>query len=112
MDVLQGINLAIRFVVELVALLALGWWGFRYGKTALQQYGLAMLAPLSGAALWSLFIAPNAPVDVGFVLRFILQLVVFGAATLALVLVHQRTLGLIFASVVALNGALLVLLDH
>jgi len=110
-EILQGINLGVRFIVELAALFALGWWGFHYGKTARGKYGLAMLAPLTGAGVWGFFIAPNAPVDVGPVLRFLLQIVVFGAAVLCLVAIGERRWAVILGSVVIVNGALLVILS-
>ena len=108
MELLQGINLGVRFVVELAALFALGLWGFHRGRTVWGKYGLAMLAPLTGAGVWGFFIAPNAPVDVGPVLRLVLQVVVFGTAILCLVAIGERKWAKILGSVITVNGALLV----
>jgi hypothetical protein len=112
MQILEGINLAVRFTVELAALFALGWWGFHYGKTPCQKYGLAMIAPLTAAGVWGFFIAPNASVDVGTPFRLALQVVVFGAATLSLVATGYRRLALLFAIVVVLNGVLMIVWDQ
>jgi hypothetical protein len=32
MDVVQGANLALRFLLELAALVAFGYWGFKAGE--------------------------------------------------------------------------------
>ncbi len=44
-------NLAIRFFLELAALVAMGFWGWRQGED-MTRYVLAALVPLTAAALW------------------------------------------------------------
>lgn len=111
MDVLEAINLAVRFVVELFALFALGWWGLYRGRTQFQKYALAAIAPLTGAAVWGLFVAPNAEYDLGTALRLVLQVAILGAAFLALVAMGKRRIALVFGIVAIVNGALLAAFD-
>ena len=53
-------NLAIRFFLELMALVAMGFWGWRQGG-GMTRYVLAALVPLAAAALWGIFAVPGDP---------------------------------------------------
>jgi len=53
-------NLAIRFFLELSALVAMGWWGWRQGEGT-TRYVFAALVPLAAAALWGIFAVPGDP---------------------------------------------------
>lgn len=112
MELIENVNLAVRFVVELAALFALGFWGFQRGETERQKYAMASLAALSAAGLWGLLIAPNAPVDPGTVIRVALQVLIFGAAVAALVVVRRERLAILFGVVAAVNGVLLYAFDQ
>lgn len=81
------VNLAVRFLLELAALLAMGVWGGRQADGWL-RFILALGVPLIAAALWGVFRVPDdpgsAPVAVPGVVRLALELVFFGFATWAL----------------------------
>lgn len=84
------INLVIRFLLELSALLALGVWGWQQAEGSL-RFVLAVTIPLSAAILWGVFAVPGdpsrsgtAPIAVPGMLRLALELAVFGFATWAL----------------------------
>ena len=53
-------NLAIRFFLELMALVAMGFWGWRQGG-GMTRYVLAALVPLAAADLWGIFAVPGDP---------------------------------------------------
>jgi hypothetical protein len=53
-------NLAIRFFLELAALVAMGSWGWRQGQGT-TGYVFAALVPLAAAALWGIFAVPGDP---------------------------------------------------
>jgi hypothetical protein len=99
---MNPINLALRFVLELIALGALGWWGWAQTDSwwrALWAIGLVLLA----AIVWGTFAVPNDPsrggnglVQVPGVARLALELLVFGAAALALKSLGRPTLALAF----------------
>ncbi len=67
--------LALVFLDEVLALVALGVWGFGAGGA-----WLGVLAPAAGVALWWAFASPKAPFG-GSVTRPAVKLLVFGAAT-------------------------------
>ena len=84
------INLVIRFLLELSALLALGVWGWQQSEDSL-PFVLAVGIPLIAAVLWGVFAVPHdpsragtAPIAIPGMLRLALELAVFAFATWAL----------------------------
>lgn len=100
-------NLALRFVLELCALAALGYGGWHVGGSLWVRLLLALLAPIAGAAVWGAFVAPRARYPIGDPLRLLPEWVVFGGATVALALTGHPVLGGAFAVLAAGNRALL-----
>ncbi len=98
-------NLTLAFLLELCALAALCYWGFRAGGGPVTRTALGLGAPLLAAVLWGLFAAPRAPVSVPLA-RLGVQVVVFGSATLALYATGHRLLAIVFAVLVVINGVL------
>jgi len=81
------LNLAIRFALEVVAIVAFGIWGYR-ASNAFPDIILAILLPLLFAVLWGVFAVPNDPsrsgktvVPTPGLIRLILELLLFGMAT-------------------------------
>jgi hypothetical protein len=107
LEVIKGANLALRFLLELCALVALGYWGFTTGSGAITKVALGIGAPLVAAIVWGVFVAPRAPVALpGFVV-LLLQVLVFGSAAAGLIATGHRTLALAFAVVVVINAVLM-----
>ena len=94
------INLALRFFLELAALMAMGYWGWQQSD-AWPRYLLALLVPLFAATLWGTFRVPNdpgkAPVAVPGIVRLLLELAYFGFAVWALFDTNASTLGWVLA---------------
>jgi hypothetical protein len=106
-ELIRGANLALRFLLELCALVALGYWGFKTGGGLLAKIVLGISAPLVAAVVWGVFVSPQAPVRLPGVLVLILQVLVFGSAAAALVATGHRTLALAFAVIVVINAVLM-----
>ena len=77
------INLAVRFLLEISALAALGAWGWRQGE-GLFGIVLALGIPIIAAFLWGIFAVPNdpsrsgkAPIATPGTLRLALELIFF-----------------------------------
>lgn len=100
------INLTLRFLLELVALLALGIWGWQKGE-GLLRFVLAFGIPIVAAILWATFRVPNdpgaAPVAVPGILRLAFELALFAFATWALYDVRSATLAWILGIVAAMH---------
>ena len=107
LSVIKSINLAFRFVRELCALAALGYWGFTTGRGPAARIGLGIGAPLLAAAVWGAFVAPRAPVAVPALVLLTLELAVFGSAVAALYAVGRPSLAWTLAIGYALNRVLL-----
>lgn len=75
--------LALVFLDELLAVAAIGVWGWHVGSSAVVSLALAVLLPLAAVTVWSLFASPKARHG-GPALRPVVKVLVFGLACLAL----------------------------
>ena len=107
MELTKGANLALRFLLELCALGALGYWGFKTGSATLAKVWLGIGAPLMAAVVWAMFVSPQAPVQLPGTLVLLLQVLVFGSAAAGLVVTGHRTVALVFGAVVIINAVLM-----
>lgn len=110
MIVFESLTLLVRFLLELAALGAVAWWGFRTGDGGATKVLLGVGAPLLIAVVWGAFISPNASIDVPTAGWLGLQALVFGAAALALAAVAPAQLAAIFLLVVVVDGAAMAVL--
>jgi hypothetical protein len=100
------INLAGRFLLELAALYALGFWGWTQ-HTGIARYLLVISLPLLAAFIWGTFRVPEdasangkAPVPVPGIIRLFIELVFFVFATWALFNAGAATFAYIFGGIV------------
>ncbi len=107
MVILQYTNLALRFFLELCALMALGYWGFQTGKGVMLKWLLGIGAPLLTAVMWGTFGSPNAAVKLSAPLHVLLEVLVFGLPAVALFAAGKPTWAWIFAITVIINRALM-----
>jgi hypothetical protein len=99
----RSLILGVRFLLELCALAALGYWGFRMGE-GVMRWVLGIGAPLLAAVLWSLFVAPTSTAPVA--LRIAVEVLVFGSAAIALYMTGHRSLAAIFVVVTVVDRVL------
>ena len=104
----KSTNLAVRFLLELFALGALGYWGFVSGGNTVAKMALGLGAPLLAAVVWGLFVAPKAAILLAMPLRLIPEVLVFGSAALALYASGHLTLAVIFVAVAVVNRILVL----
>ncbi len=50
LELIKGANLALRFLLELCALAAVGYWGLETGRGPIAKVGLGIGTPLAAAA--------------------------------------------------------------
>jgi hypothetical protein len=81
------VNLALRFLLEIVMLIVIGYWGWHLNPAWL-RYIAAPGFPTIAAALWGIFRIQNdpkpAPVEIPGVVRLLLEWGLFGFAVWAL----------------------------
>ena len=107
LEVIEGANLLLRFLLELFALGALGYWGFKTGNGAIAELALGVGAPLATAGVWAMFVSPQAPVQLPFLVVLLPQVLAFGSAAAGLGATEHRTLALVFGMVVVVNAVLM-----
>lgn len=103
---LHAANEGLAFLFELLALVALGWWGFTVGAPVGVRVVLGVGTPLVAIVLWGLFAAPRARFRVGIPAVLAVKVLVFGAATVALFAMGKPVLAIVFAVLVVINTAL------
>ena len=106
------VNLALRFILELAALLALGYWGWTQHAGIWRfvwSIGLVLLAAVS----WGTFAGPEdpsrsgkAPVPVPGIVRLVLELALFTAGTWAFIAAGQPMWGAILGLLTVIHYAL------
>jgi hypothetical protein len=105
-ELVASSNLALRFVLELGALAALGYAGFHTDRGMLLRALVGVGAPLLAGLLWSLFVAPAAQTRLPDPWRLIPECTVLGSAAASLVLAGHPTLGGAFAAMTVANSVL------
>jgi hypothetical protein len=103
------INLAVRLLLELSALAALGAWGWRQGE-GLFGFVFALGIPIIAAVLWGIFAVPDdpsrsgkAPIATPGILRLALELIFFIFSAWAYYDIGYSSLGSILAILVAVH---------
>jgi len=103
------INLAIRFLLELAALLVIGIWGWNQSEGWI-RFVLAFGLPIIAATIWGIFAVPNdpsrsgkAPVAIPGILRLAIELAIFSIATWALFELGYSNLAWIYGTIVAIH---------
>jgi hypothetical protein len=84
-------NLAIRFLLEIAALVGMGVWGLQQSESA-WRYLLAIGIPVLAATVWGMFAVPDdpsrsgsAPVAVPGIIRLIIEFSIFAFAIWAFI---------------------------
>lgn len=100
------INLAVRFLFELAALLTVGVWGWRQGVRFALTFGI----PIILAAIWGTFAVPDdpsrsgsAPIAIPGIIRLAIELSIFALATWALHDLGAARFSWIFGIIVAVH---------
>lgn len=103
------INLALRFLLELGAVLAIAYWGLHQTTGALRTI-LAMALALVVAAVWGTFRVPDdpsasgrAPIRVPGPVRLLIELALFGFAVWALLNREATSLALALGGFVVVH---------
>jgi Protein of unknown function (DUF2568). len=111
-DTLRLVNLAVRFFLELAALAAFAYAATTIDAPVAARAALAVLAPVSIAILWALFISPKARFSSGRLGQVGLGLIVFLSAATVLFLRGQSTFAIAFGVTAVVSSALLYALPQ
>lgn len=109
---MSAVNDGVRFVLELCALAAVAYWGWRTGDSTTSKLLLAVGGVALIAVVWGVFRSESdAPVKVPTAARIVIEVAVFAAATAALAAVGRWPLAIVFAVLAATNEILNYTLD-
>lgn len=100
----SGVHLAVRFVVEVVAVVAVATWGFRVAAGGAVPWLLGVGAPLVLIAFWGAVVAPKSLVPVPPTVKSVLAVGVMWSAAAAMAVVWRPGVALGYAAVVLLNA--------
>ena len=97
MELLKGLNLLVRFLLELCMLAAVGYWGFKtHSGWALKiLFGIGL--PLLIAVIWGTLMAPRSAHRLSGVPFLVMDLVLLGSGAVALYASGQWTLAWVYA---------------
>lgn len=109
---LASVNAAVRFLLELVAIGVLGYWGYSVGQSQLLKVGLGLGVPLVVIVGWGLLGSPAAPYRLTQPWRLVLEILILGGAAVALYLIDRPGVAGLFALVAAVNTGLLYVLGQ
>lgn len=103
------VNLAIRFLLEIAALLAMGIWGWGQGDYW-WRYLLAFGVPITAALVWGVFNVPNdpsrsgsAPIAVPGFIRLTIELSIFAFAIWALRDLDQNRISFVLGLIIVIH---------
>ena len=103
------LNLTLRFLLELAAIFAFGYWGYSLTGDGTRIL-LAILFPLLFAVLWGVFAVKGDPsrsgktvVQTPGIVRLLLELLLFGAAAWMMLDLDYSLIALIFSSAVVIH---------
>jgi hypothetical protein len=107
MDIFKGLNLLVRFLLELCMLAAVGYWGFKTHSTWWFKIFFGIGLPLLIVILWGLYIAPKATHPLGGASRLVLELILLGSGAVSLFASGKPGLGWVYLITLTLNEILL-----
>ncbi|SEO44325.1 Protein of unknown function [Amphibacillus marinus] len=110
MEIVRNLNNGIRFLLEVISVLAIGYWGFHYKEIGYWRIILGISTPLIVILVWSRWGAPMSDHRLDGFAKLALELGVFGFAIVCLSFSQQSKLAIALAIVVVLNTVLVYLL--
>ncbi len=104
----KSVNLLVRFLLELCAFGALGYWGFVVGPNLFVKILLGIGAPMLAIVVWGLFVSPKAAVALDMPLRLVPEMLVFGSAAVALFITGYPVVVVVLLPLAAMNRILVL----
>lgn len=111
MTMIQYVNLLLHFILELCALGAISYWGFKTEDNGWMKVLLGVGLPVLAAVIWGSLRVPGdpgpAPIAVSGRLRLAIEWGVFAGATAALSAASRPALAWVFGAAAVIDYALM-----
>lgn len=104
---MRAANLGVRFLLELAAMAALGFWGWNAPGPVAVRVLTAAVPPLAAAMVWGTWVAPKARRRLPDPLRLVVEVLVFGNAVVGLLVTGHPGWALALAAAYAVNVGLM-----
>jgi hypothetical protein len=104
----EHFNVILSFVLELLMLGAVGYWGYSLPLNVYGKWICAILVPALLTVVWGLFFAPRANVRMPTPWLLTCELVLFCGSAIALHTTDKSNLALPLAGLIAINVALTI----
>lgn len=105
--VLKIINLGLRFILELIALISFGYWGFKINGALILKVSLGIGIPLITAIIWGLFASPKAVWPISKTFHWILLFIIYISSAFALYNSGKKYFAILFLVTAAINSFLM-----
>jgi hypothetical protein len=107
MVLIKSANVAVRFLLELCLLAALGYWGFQTERGLIVKIVLGLGLPLLVAILWGIFLAPASSMRLHGPVSLVLEWALFGIGAAALYATGYPRLAWALLLIYAINKVLM-----
>lgn len=104
---LKSINLGLRFILELIALISFGYWGFKTKETFVLKVCFGIGLPLLTAIIWGIFGSPKAVLPLSKPLQWILLIAIYLVSAFALYKAGVKHMVAIYLITAAINSVLM-----
>lgn len=108
MIILSMINMGLRFLLELIALVIYGYWGYTVGSTSIGKGILCLLVPLMIAMIWGFFGSPKAKFHLSSGAHLLLELLIFLLPVVLLISIEKVEIDYLYGGIFILNKLLLI----
>lgn len=109
---MYSLNLALRLLLEIVAIVFLAYAGFSAADTLWIQVPLALGAVVLFAGIWGTFVSPKAPLRLRDPTKAVLEVLLFGVAAAAVGFHGLVGVGVLFGVMASGNITLMFLLSQ
>ena len=106
MNALKGLNLLVRFLLELCMLASVAYWGFTTHSSWTTKMFFGIGLPILLAVIWGYFMAPRSTHRLSGISFTVLDFILLGSGAVALYASGQTTLAWIYTVVLVISEIL------
>ncbi len=110
---LHPVNLIVRFMLEILALVFSGMWAWKLSDHIIFKYILSIVVPIVMAVIWGVFNVPDdpsrsgsAPVITKGIIRLLLELSILGFGVWCAYMLSYKNVSLVFMITIFIHYAI------
>ncbi|OFI49499.1 hypothetical protein BG261_02660 [Floricoccus tropicus] len=97
------LNDGFAFLLELVSIIVLAYWGFNLSSSKLISIALGIIIPLTFIVVWWIYLAPKSSHRLDGMQLIILKLLLFSIVTYTLISINKTNWAFVFMIFVVIN---------